>query len=43
VVDTLANGDRLKWDAYLRMEVIEVFNGLAFYKAKSTWQAQQRQ
>lgn len=43
VVDTLANGDSSKWGYYFSLTVLEVFNRLAFYKAKSTWQAQQSQ
>jgi len=41
VADTLANGDGTKWDYYLRLTVLEIFNRLAFYKAKNAWQSQQ--
>ncbi len=41
VVDVLSNGDGTKWEYYLRLTVLEVFNRLSFYKAKSAWQSQQ--
>ena len=42
VVDTLANGDGTKWDYYLSLDVIEIFNRLAFYKAKNAEQLKQQ-
>lgn len=35
IVDGLANGDSTKWEHYFCLSTLEIFNLLAFYKAKN--------